>query len=187
MTESYSITTDFGGSVSISQLDQEIQDSSIVTSLLGINRYGDTIDIVFSSTISTGEKTTLDGIVSAHTPVTTASFTPFSVYPARNTYRSSIYSRVASHKFYGTSYSIYSISIFSFMRSDVTSYDIRVLNISDNSIIATGNFSNTAEDYLDLGTISNIPTVDTEIEVHVKKNGGSYVSVLEVIFNLTNK
>lgn len=68
MTETYSITNDFGEPPNHAQLHQEIVDSSITTTLTGILIDGDDVNVIFVSTISAGEKTTLDGLVSSHTP-----------------------------------------------------------------------------------------------------------------------
>ena len=71
MTETYSLSSDFGGDIASGQLADEIRNSSIVTNLLYINvsvSSSDNVDIVFQSTISGAEKITLDGLVVAHTP-----------------------------------------------------------------------------------------------------------------------
>jgi hypothetical protein len=68
MTETYSISIDFSSGVAIGQLQQEIIDSLIVTSLISINTNGDNINIIFISTISGAEKILLDAVVAAHIP-----------------------------------------------------------------------------------------------------------------------
>ena len=61
-TYTYSIAADFpDSSVNSDKLAQEISQSSIVTALDFIQRAGDTLDIVFKASLSTGDKTTLDG------------------------------------------------------------------------------------------------------------------------------
>jgi hypothetical protein len=74
-TYSYTISTDFpGGAVNVEKLENEIQTSSIVTALDGINVAGDSIDINFKDALSTADKTTLDndvigpagGLIAAH-------------------------------------------------------------------------------------------------------------------------
>ena len=69
-TISYSISTDFGGNINLNQLTDEINaDGSITTKLSHINTHGDNVEIVFVSAPSAGEKTALDGVVSAHNAV----------------------------------------------------------------------------------------------------------------------
>jgi hypothetical protein len=70
MTETYSVSSDFGGTdPNLPQLDSEINaDGTITTSLNGSSLTGDVVEIYFVSTISGAEKTALDAIVAAHTP-----------------------------------------------------------------------------------------------------------------------
>jgi len=64
MTETYSLSTDFGGVFGAGQFDAEIRaDPNITTPLLYITVYGDVISIVFDSAISPAEKTQLDTLV----------------------------------------------------------------------------------------------------------------------------
>jgi hypothetical protein len=59
---SYTVSTDFpGGNINVDNLKAEIQTSSIVTALERIDLSGDSVSIVFKDTLSTGDKTTLDG------------------------------------------------------------------------------------------------------------------------------
>jgi len=72
MTEVYSIANvnHFNGvAPEVSQLETEITSSSIVTTLNRVDIVGDdVVNIIFNSQITAGEKTTLDGLVSAHVP-----------------------------------------------------------------------------------------------------------------------
>ena len=65
MTETYSLSTDFGGVFSAGQFDAEIRADTIITTTLEyISVYGDVISIVFASAISATEKTQLNTLVS---------------------------------------------------------------------------------------------------------------------------
>ncbi len=66
MTETYSVSSDFGGiAPNIAQLDNQIiNDPAITTDLIGISLNADVVDIIFVSTISGSEKTALDNLVS---------------------------------------------------------------------------------------------------------------------------
>ena len=69
MTETYSKSGDFGGAIATGQLHTEIEnEGGIATTLLRVNMTADVVDIVFQSTVSGGEKTTLDTLVSTHVP-----------------------------------------------------------------------------------------------------------------------
>lgn len=76
-TYSYSLSADFSGNLNSHQLHQEIHKSSIVPVITEVRIVGDDVDIVFNSALSAGEQTTLNGLVSAHTPlvVSVANFT----------------------------------------------------------------------------------------------------------------
>lgn len=69
----YSISGDFTGLVSpyirpdTDRLTQEIRESAIVTALDYINTSGDDCDIWFKDALSSGDQTTLDSLVAAHT------------------------------------------------------------------------------------------------------------------------
>jgi hypothetical protein len=68
-TYTYSVSTDFSSGVNISRLNVEILKSSIVTTLEYINvgvSGSDNCDIVFESSLSGGDATTLNGIVASH-------------------------------------------------------------------------------------------------------------------------
>lgn len=66
-TYDYSITTDFpNDKVDCGKLTVEIQSSSITIALERIDTSGDDCDIIFKDSLTTGEETTLDGLVAAH-------------------------------------------------------------------------------------------------------------------------
>ena len=69
MTETYSLSADFANNILTSQLQLEIiNEPGITTTLLRIDVSGDVVDIVFLSTISPGEKTILDTLITDHIP-----------------------------------------------------------------------------------------------------------------------
>lgn len=66
---SYKISSDFGGSVHISQLQAEVDaDVTITTACSHVNTDNDDVDVWFVSSISGAEVTALDAVVAAHTP-----------------------------------------------------------------------------------------------------------------------
>lgn len=66
-TYDYSIQNDFPAhAVALDRLSQEVQVSSIITALDGLSTSGDTCYIRFKAELSTEDKTTLDGLVAAH-------------------------------------------------------------------------------------------------------------------------
>ena len=62
MIYTYSITNDFpNGKLNSTKLVQEINASSIVTALIGVNTRGDVCNILFKAELSAADKTILDG------------------------------------------------------------------------------------------------------------------------------
>lgn len=69
-TYTKSLVSDFGSSLQLDQFHTEIEDdTTIITTLQGVNLNGDVIDIVFDSALSGGESTQLDILISNHTPI----------------------------------------------------------------------------------------------------------------------
>lgn len=62
----YSISTDFSNGVYAPQLDAEIKASSIEKTLVGVMIKEDDLTITFNQSLTTEEKTTLDGLISSH-------------------------------------------------------------------------------------------------------------------------
>lgn len=68
MIHTYSVANDtLNGKVDTYKLEKDVQASSITKALDYITVSGDTLTVAFKAAISTAEKTTLDGVVSAHT------------------------------------------------------------------------------------------------------------------------
>jgi hypothetical protein len=69
-----------------------------------------------------------------------------------------------------------------------TSYDIRLVRIDTNAVIAQANFTNINYSWAinDMGSVSNIPSGDAIIELQAKRNGANGgVSIKSIIFNTT--
>lgn len=171
--ETYSITTDFGGvTPNIKQLHEEINENVVITTpFQGINNTGDVVDVIFDSTISAPEKTELDTLVANHVPV----FTPdlpykMTIFPRKNSYSNKSYKRMGTDMFLGGTYA--KSKIISHMDSGATSYNILIFNKDTQDILLETTLSNTTEESIDLGVLSNVPTGPSQLEISVKKNGG---------------
>jgi hypothetical protein len=70
VTYTYSLSGDFGGDINISTLFDEIQASAIVNTCYGVSLLGDTVTIGFEGSLSGGDETILDGLVSSHDSTT---------------------------------------------------------------------------------------------------------------------
>lgn len=190
-TYNRSITTHFGGSdPNQIQLHNEIY-GSVGPTLLGIEITGDSVDIRFDSALSGGEETTLNGLLSAHIADNSKPKIQFySINPKKESIKTNSYSIVSRFKYTGSDIigTIDYIDIISKKDSGITSYSVRVVDITNNLVIAekTG-MTNTTEDIQDLGTISNVPTDQAVFELQAKKIGGSgntsvYIDAINIYY-----
>jgi len=82
---------------------------------------------------------------------------------------------------------LFKIEVISFMDTAATSYDIKILDVDNQNIIANANFTNTSEAMMDLGTLTNVPDGNTQLDILVRKNGGgisdyAYVTSISFLF-----
>lgn len=69
-TYSKSLSTDFSGNLNPSQLRNELNaDGGISPECIVVKNSGDDVDIVFDASLSGGEETTLNNLISAHIPI----------------------------------------------------------------------------------------------------------------------
>lgn len=66
---------------------------------------------------------------------------------------------------------ISSIYVVTYMQPGATSYDVRVIDVTNSNTIAEHNYNNTSIELKEL-TISNIPTDISRIDFQLKRNGG---------------
>jgi len=191
-TYSYSVTSDFGGTNPIlNQLHNEIDSESGITKTLnGISKTNDNVDIIFDESLSAGEQTTLDGIVSSHTPV---SITHFRLTDTVMCHRTSTITTeyVLMDSFvYNGSVSVGDIIQFNVdcrMDTGVTNFTIRIFDVTKEKNIAEGTFNNTNNQINAITSISNLPRTQSIFEILMKKTGGSttlkaYLNFVEVCY-----
>ena len=66
------------------------------------------------------------------------------------------------------------IDVVSKMQNGISSYDIRVVNADNGDVIVEKNgLSNTNYETVDLGTLINIPTSESIMEVEIRRVGGN--------------
>ena len=178
--ETYSISVDFGNvRPYASQLHNEIiLETGIVKNLIGITIYQDTVDIEFDFSLSGGEKTLLDAIVSSHIPLYNAD-TPNSlnIVPKKNTVNSNSYTRIAANIFNKTKYAIAK----SVSYCTGTSYDIQIYDKENKQILLSKNLTNNEESIQDLGILTNLPSSSTQIKISIKTNGEGTVYMENII------
>lgn len=182
-TYTYSIDDDFTAATTIdtTKFNYEIEDDGTITpECTGINMpdtSGDVVEITFASALSPEEKTRLDFLASVHVidnskpRIKFLSFSPNTIET-----NSTVYMKVARFPYPGSRKigDIDYIDIIANMEPGVTSYDMKVVDFNDRSVIiaeATG-LTNTTEAAVSLGTINNVPKNSTLLELYVRKTGG---------------
>lgn len=172
---SYSIVDDFNnGTIKPLQFKREIAESSIGTNMKSILTQDGQANIYFTSTLNGSEETILDGLVAAHVP-TPPKITFFSITPTRDSINNQSYFRIADFQYAGSDVNglINQIDIISYKDNNVTSYDIKIVDVTNATIIKemTG-FSNNSAELIEILPLSNIPTSQALIEIQAKRNGG---------------
>lgn len=177
-TYTKSLSTDFGGSIKLKQLHKEIEDDgTIVPNIIGITMTGDVVDITFDSALSGSEETSLNSLIAAHTPNNSKPKETFYTETAQiDSTRAPNYTKVIRFIYPGSDSCgiIDYVEVLSRMNSGITSYDIRLVDKTNNTIMAEViGLTNTTDSANDLGTISNIPTNKAVLEIHIKVNGAN--------------
>ena len=176
-TETYSLASDFGGNLNSRQLHDEIDaNNNIVPNIIGVVITGDVVDIIFDSGLNAGEQTTLNGLISAHTPVTIVTYdNTIKLTPKNSNISNTSYSRVDTFVYEGsdTIGTIKKISGIGYMDSGVTNFSIKLYDKTNGLIIAESSFTDTTESILSITPINNVPTGQALIEILVKKTGGN--------------
>ena len=169
-----SLLSDFGGSIKLSQLHEEI--SSSVPELSKINLDDDVVEIVFDSTLDAGQLVTVESKITGHAPNNSPPKIKFFTHIGRST-KNSDYTRIGgSFKYQGSERIglINYIEVLSYKQSSITSYDVRIYDKTNKNVLVekTGNSNNNVE-VIDLGEITNIPTNNAILEIQARRVGGS--------------
>lgn len=176
----------FASGVKPNQLQSEIS-QAIGVQPQYINNHEGIVEISFATTVSSENQTTISTVISNHVPDINDFANSFTVYPKHPTLSSANYFVVSTFRYRGSNKVgiINKIEVIAYKDTGITSYDIRILDKSTGSVIASKT-GNTNENYeiLDLGNISNIPPESTLCEVQVKRNGGNssrYINISEIV------
>jgi hypothetical protein len=176
-----SLSTDFNGNILIRQFHDEIEaNATITTELFGIEKTGDEIDIRFANILSGVESTALDGLIESHIPdMAPKRITHMKVYPFPRNSTGTNYHVVGTFFYNGSILkgNIIYIDLIGYMESSLTSYDVQVIDKTNNKIIAENNFTNIEISKQSMGTISNVPTEPVIMQVLLRGNGTGNKSV----------
>lgn len=172
-TFTYSLSGDFGGSLGPEELRNEIQSNAGITPecLIVSSVNSDDVDIIFSGNLTVSQQTMLTTLVGAHSPDYSKKRNKhFVIYPESRKINHDYYKTIATFHWVGD---IDYIDVVARKHNNITSFDMQVVDITNNNVIASKNCTNDDMNTIDLGTISNVSTSPAILEVRAKKNGGT--------------
>lgn len=191
----YTVEDNFGNiTPNTSQLSDELNTyitnnpGSITPTFQGISTYINTTDVSlppfidpgknivlfhFDGNLSSPEKTVLDGIISVHIPDFTPTNFAYSkeIIFRRDNISNTTYRRVTK-PFLFPGITSARAKFLGYMSSNATSYDVRILDKTNNTILSETNLTNTECTLQDLGILSNGSSDPWIIEIFVRRNGG---------------
>jgi hypothetical protein len=190
-TYTKSLATDFGGSLDIAQFHDEIdEDSGIAPEIIRIDLTGDVVDITFDAALSGAESTTLDGLISSHTPDNDIQYSKVhTAYAKKDFYNHESYKDISTYVYGGWNKAgmIKDIVCVAYRGEGITDFSIRIYDDTHNNVIAEKTFTNDTRDSLSLTPLSNIPKKKAIITVQIKKSGGNnkkYVYIENIQFRI---
>lgn len=179
----FSTSSGFGTNENITLINSDI-DGQIATRT-NTEVIGDMIALTFSSELSESEMTIVNNIFQTRDNPVIRGDKIITIYPMINikatTYQ--IFSR-----FPFRNWKITNIEVSGFMDPTIMSYTVRVYDPTNDQILAQKTLTNTVASVSDIGTISNLPNGNVELEIQAKITGGQtgkYVYIESVIIYYT--
>jgi len=171
-TYNYGLAEDFSNGIREGQLIKEIErDTGITGKVIDIEVSGNNVNIIFESALDGAEQTVLSSVVSNHKPIVNNDFRNITFNPSEK--EDTVYSLVVPF-YYGGSRaegSINEFTIVSNMDPTLSSYSVRVFDVSSKLTLAEETFSNTNLGANTLSSVSNVPEDETMLELHAKITG----------------
>jgi hypothetical protein len=174
----YSLSGDFSDYLNTEKLRDEINENEgLSKTCFSVISFFDTVSIFFSGNLSNSEITTLDTIIAAHGPTTERASQMSNIALNQNCITANVYTKIGTFIFPGTDYweKVTNFRVISAMEAGGTSYDVRIIDLSNNNTICSRNFSNVIEANNDMGSIDNLPHDEAIFEIHAKINGNTVV------------
>jgi len=125
--------------------------------------------------------TDANGVIDSSFIVGTHKTSDFMLSPARTDLDE--WETVSTFNFRGSSITgvITAIKLVAWMDNAITSFDARIVNNANGSILASVNSTNTETlTTTDMGVVSNIPTAEATLEIQLKRNGGTTSNYVQV-------
>tara|TARA_R100001163_G_C4979748_1_gene136337 strand:- start:52 stop:663 length:612 start_codon:yes stop_codon:yes gene_type:complete len=156
---------------------KEIDDSSLGSKFISTQSAGNNLIITFNEQLTSGEETILTGLFNNHNPTEEILKDKFISYTfSRNMTTGSSYTRLGTFKFDGSSSAriidVNYIEILAKKENGSPDYDIRVYDATNNKkICEVKNLSNTGDQVIDMGAITNLPINPAIFEVQARQVG----------------
>jgi len=186
----YSKTSDFSGNINLDNLHSELKGSSLsVKKFDGISINDDNVKILFNLELTPEEEMVLSSLITNHNSVEKINVKVRDTLLSKFvTVNETVYKKIVTYMFKKDIYKgISNIKVISYMDSSVTSYDIKIYNLTENSEISTSNFTNVKENANVISDLPSFGNFETLIEIHMRRNGGpsnSKIYIDSIIFEL---
>lgn len=182
MSYTFSLNTNFNGDLYPHQLYSDIiGNSSITKTLDGIDTNGDIVTITFTSALSGSEVTALNNVITNYIYIPLNRCRIDAMTP-NYTRIGTLFTSLATTFYFdiGSMLDLCDVKILS--NTTGGNYTVRLYDITNSKLMASATFTNTSSRMNLLGTISNIPTNNAMLEVHVKTSSVLYnVTISKVI------
>jgi hypothetical protein len=181
-TYNKSLSTDFNGNLNISQLLNEINESSISPTCLTVFNLNNIVAIKFNSSLSSEEQSTLNSIISSHSPNAHIGNTITNIGMSNTRIDSTTYTTLTSFDFPGLNIwsDVSNIKIISLMEAGGDSYDVRIYDVTNNNLICSKTLNNEYECISDLGSLSNLPSDESIFEIQAKINNNTIAHIKNI-------
>jgi len=171
------------GQYDYATFQRDLDVSSFSSQIRGILNGPTNVTITIES-ITGGQQTELDNLVANHTPDTSkARIQNFVIFPKRNSIKTTKYTLAHAFEYLGSDAIgvIDYIDLMAYIDSTSNTYDVRVVNSETGDILVEKtNLNNSSLEVIDLGTIVNIPTTTTTLELQLKRNESSGNKTIEL-------
>lgn len=179
-TITYNIS-DFPKGLEQGQFHVEVANNNIIDSeLIGLHVVDTLVKVIFSLELTDLEKSELDRLVSIHVPNQGLNFSGTIQFADRvDDFKETSYTALIPLTWMGPPIfnNINSIFVIGFMLPAGKFYDLRIYDVNNNNVIATGRFKNTKEGVCELRNIKNVPQGPTQLELQAKVEGKTSVTI----------
>lgn len=182
-TYTYSIVGDFDNGLDSYQLHQEIvADSGITVNLVAVETVGDAVNIVFVGALSEPEQLVLDGIVEAHIPEPDIGEHIWNQTVEMRYVTDTVFNTALTFNFPGTNvWNPTNFRVLSEMDEGGVSYNVRLLDLTNNNVICSRIISDENLDLYDLGTLSDLPANGAMFDLQLSVNGDSSAMIRDLV------